>query len=444
MRIHIKRNRIINGTAAAALSLSTVTILLGTTAIAGGFAVREQSTEFQGMSFAGNAASGGGLSGMFWNPAVAAYAPAGFYSEAHYSAIFGQVGMTALAGTDAALLALPNTSGNIAKDAIVPASYMSYRASDKLVVAMGINSPFGLVTEPSNRTWAGSVFARTSEIKTYNFTPTFAYKIAPNFAIGVGVQMERIEGRLKAANSPAGTTTNAIKGDDFAFGFTAGVNWTPTHGTAIGLGYRSSINHNLQGNILNTLAGNAGMQASVNLPEIVTLSLRHALSDRLTVLSSVEWSNWSRAEKLDVVCADNTGPNALCPTNGRLITSLPLGWHDGWMFSLGGEYKRDDKLTLRSGLAYEISPIQNATERTHRVPDVDRLWTSIGATYKWSDKMAFDFAYSHIFGIGDDGIDRVDPAGRRFIGKVDSQVDIVSVSLKMKLGDTPVAHEPLK
>ncbi len=452
MRIHIKRNRIINGTAAAALGLSTMTVLLGTTAIAGGFAVREQSAEFQGMSFAGNAASGGGLSGMFWNPAVAAYAPAGFYSEAHYSAIFGRVDMTGTtfnaAGT---ALALDPNSGNIAKDAIVPASYMSYRVSDKLVAAISINSPFGLVTEPSHRNWAGSVFAQTSEIKTYNFTPTFAYKIAPNFSVGVGVQMERIEGRLKAANSPVGAAagqTNAIKADDFGFGFVAGVNWTPSHATSIGLGYRSSINHNLQGNILNTLGGNAGIQAGINLPEIVTLSLRHAASERLTVLSSVEWSHWSRVEKLDVVCADNTGPNALCPTgNGRLITSLPLGWHDGWMFSLGGEYKRDDKLTLRSGIAYEISPIQNATERTQRVPDVDRLWTSIGATYKWSDKIAFDVAYSHIFGIGDNDIDRTTLVGTapfRFIGKVDSQVDIVSASLKMKLGDTPVAYEPMK
>ncbi len=457
MRIHIKRNRIIGGTAAAAFGLSTLTALLSTTALAGGFAVREQSAEFQGMSFAGNAASGGGLSGMFWNPAVAAYAPAGFYSEAHYSAIFGHVDMTGTtfnaAGT---ALALDANSGNIAKDAIVPASYMSYRVNDKLVVALGINSPFGLVTEPSNRIWAGQAFARTSEIKTYNFTPTFAYRIAPNFSVGVGVQIERIEGRLKSAagvTAPTQDVNTVVKGDDFAFGYVAGVNWTPSHSTSIGLGYRSSINHNLQGTIQNvpTPLGfqSAGMQAGINLPEIVTLSLRHAASERLTVLSSVEWSHWSRVEKLDIVCADNTTPSVLCGStvNGKLITSLPLGWHDGWMFSVGGEWKHTDKLTLRSGIAYEISPVQDATARTQRLPDVDRLWASIGATYKWSDKIAFDVAYSHIFGIGDDGIDRTIGTGAtalRFLGSVDSQVDIVSASLKVKLGDTPVVHEPMK
>ena len=53
-----------------------------------------------------------------------------------------------------------------------------------------------------------------------------------------------------------------------------------------------------------------------------------------------------------------------------------------------------------------IPPLHSAVERTQRVPDTDRLWLSVGATYKWNDKLAFDFAYSHIFGIGDDAIDR--------------------------------------
>lgn len=158
-------------------------------ASAGGFAVREQSTEFQGMSFAGNGTSGGGLSGMFWNPAVAAYAPTGIYSEAHYAAIVGNVEMRGDTTAGGVSLGMPQNSGDTAKDAIVPSSYMSYRLNEKLVFAMSVNSPFGLVTEPANRAWAGQTFARTSEIKTYNFTPTLAYRITPTLAVGVGVQI---------------------------------------------------------------------------------------------------------------------------------------------------------------------------------------------------------------------------------------------------------------
>lgn len=433
-------------------------LALSTPAIAGGFAVREQSAEYQGSSFAGNATSGGGLSGMFWNPAVAAYAPAGMYSEAHYSGIFGHVSMTGTSSSlspaaNAAAAALPSDSGNVSKNAIVPASYMSYRIDDRWVLAMSINSPFGLATEPSNRIWSGQVFARTSEIKTYTFTPTLAYKIMPTLSVGVGVQIEHMTGVLKQASgltAPTAEQNTVIKGTDTALGFTAGVNWTPAPGTAVGLGWRSSINHNLRGEIARLGTSTAsGIQATINTPDIVSLSLRQAVTERFALLATGEWSNWSRADKLDIVCARNGAPGGFCAANGNVITTLPLAWHDGWMVALGGEYQLSDAMKLRSGVAYEISPIQNAEERTQRVPDVDRLWLSAGASYKWSEKVSFDLGYSHIFGIGDGSIERDSgtpgtASNIHFSGKVSSHADIVSASMKMKIGDIPVAYEPVK
>lgn len=433
-----------------------------TPAAAGGFAVREQSTEFQGMSFAGAGTSGGGLSGMFWNPAVAAYAPVGIYTEAHYAIIIGNSEITgdvfncAAPPVDhscplGANQGLARNSGDIAKDAIVPASYASFRLSDRLVAAISVNSPFGLVTEPENSRYAGQRFARTSEIRTYNFSPTLAYRVTPALAVGVGLQVQRIEGRLKASagNSGAAQTQNiVIQGDDLAFGFTAGIDWTPSPYTSIGLGYRSSIDTTIEGTVLRTgTAAVAAMRAGVTLPEIVTLSARHAINDRWTLLGTIEYSHWERLEKLDVVCANNSGPNAFCPTgNGRLIQSLDLGWHDGWFFSIGAEHRYSEKLTVRGGVAYELSPIQNADERTLRTPDADRIWLSLGATYKWNEKITLDFAYSHIF-VGDAPIDRTEGAGAaavRFIGSADTSVDILSGSLKIKLGDAPKPYEPLK
>ncbi len=430
-------------------SSAAVSILLASTAaFAGGFHVREQSTEFQGMSFAGNAAAGGGLSGMFWNPAIAAYAPVGVYTESHMAGIFGHVDMNgATFAANGTNLNLPPDSGNIAKIAAVPSSYMSYRLSRDLVVAVSVNSPFGLVTEPSNRFWAGQTFARTSEIKTYNVTPTLAYRIMPSLAIGVGIQVEHITGRLKNASGVTQASLNSvIEGDDTAFGFTAGISFTPTSTTSIGLGYRSSIDHTLEGSINipgSTAAGGlaasgASIKAGTTLPEIVTASFRQALTPQLSLLGTAEWMHWSRAEKLDIVCANNSGGNPVfCPAgNGQLVRSLDLGWHDSWFFSLGAEYAYSKALTLRGGMAYELSPIQNADERTLRTPDVDRIWASVGATYQWSDKMTFDLAYTHIFGLDGD-IDRVEGTGAsalRFVGSVNSSVDIVSVSMKMKLG----------
>ena len=419
-------------------------------AMAGGFAVREQSTEFQGMSFAGSAAAGGGLSGMFWNPAVAAYAPVGIYTESHYAAIIGQSEISGDASVGGVNLGLPQHSGDIAKDALVPASYASFRLSERLVAAISVNSPFGLVTEPSNRFWAGQTFARTSEIKTYNFAPTLAYRLSPTVAIGLGLQIERIEGRLKNASGLTATSPNAvIQGDDTAFGVTAGLNWTPSRDTSIGLGYRSSIDHTLEGSVsipgsgVAPAAVGSAVKAGITLPEIITLSLRQELAPRWRALGTIEYTHWDRAQKLDIVCANNVGGGnpVFCPLgNGQLVRSLDLGWHDGWFFALGAEHDYSDRLRLRAGLAYELSPIQNADERTLRVPDADRIWASVGATYRWSETISLDLAYTHVF-VDNAPIDRSE-SGVRFIGSADTSVDIVSASLKMKFGGAEPA--PLK
>ena len=396
---------------------------------AGGFAIREQSAHFQGSAFAGNAA-GGALSSMFWNPAAVGQFN-GFNTESTYSWIIPDSEITALPGSVG--LGLGAESGNIGNQAIVPSSYLSYQLSPSLVFGFSLNAPFGLATEPENRVWAGQTHARTSKIVTYNAQPVLAYRVNPTLIVAAGLQIEYTEGTLKSASGfGAGDPNVVIKGDDTALGFTAGILWQPTPGTSLGVGFRSSIDHTLEGNIREVGSPpTARIEAGIETPETVTLSLRQALTPQLTGLATVEWANWSRLESLEVICTS-------APCAGAPISTLPLGWHDGWFFALGAEYAWSPQLTLRAGGAYEISPIQNADERPARLPDSDRIWASIGATYKWSEKISLDFAYTHIFA-EDARIERAD--GGALIASTESQVDIISVGLKMKLGDDPV---PLK
>ena len=140
----------IGSVAVAALFCSTAV------ALAGGFAVREQSAEFQGMSFAGSAAMGGGIGSMFWNPAATA-TKEGFNTESNYSLIIPDAEVHTKAGTGTP--GVGNDSGNIAGLAIVPASYMTYQFKNydpNLFVGLGINSPFGLTTEPENGNYKGA------------------------------------------------------------------------------------------------------------------------------------------------------------------------------------------------------------------------------------------------------------------------------------------------
>lgn len=100
----------------------------------------------------------------------------------------------------------------------------------------------------------------------------------------------------------------------------------------------------------------------------------------------MEWANWSRFKELRITN----------DASGATIALTPQDWNDSWYFSLGAEYAYNDALTLRTGVAYEKSPVPDAT-RSVRTPDNDRYWLSVGASYKFSEKMTANFAYTHVF-----------------------------------------------
>ncbi len=416
----------------AALGSTAAVLALGggvCAAHAGSFAPHEQSTYFLGTSFAGTAA-GGVLSSMFWNPAAVGQFN-GINSDSSYSLIMPDSEVTATGG---ALYGTGSSrsSGDIGDTAILLSSYYSYQINDQFVLGLGVNAPFGLVTD-GRFDWDGAQLARESRIITYNFTPTVAYRITPGVTIGAGLQIEYMDAQLRSAiGSPFGPT-GAIKGDDVAIGFTAGILFNPAAGTAIGLGFRSKMEHDLEGTFHVTgVPVTNDISSNVDLPEIVTLSLRQDLAPDWTLLGSVEWTNWSRMSQLQVFC-ENAGPPA-CPGAGVPLETLPLNWDDGWLFSAGLEHKYNEQVTLRGGLAWEKSPIQTAEGRTVRVPDSDRFWLSAGASYQYSQWTTFDFAYSHLWGEDATTVQGTGPGGvPLLVGDVETSADIVSVGVRSKL-----------
>ena len=80
------------------------------------------------------------------------------------------------------------------------------------------------------------------------------------------------------------------------------------------------------------------------------------------------------------------------------------------------------------------------------VPDNDRTWLSAGATYKVTNALSLDIAYSHLF-INDTPINVV-PGNPSFngavtyIGTVDSHIDIVSLGLKYRWDDATSSAKP--
>lgn len=409
-----------------ALGFSALGMFGSGAAQAGGFAIREQSAQYQGLSYAGSA-SGGALSSLFWNPAATAILP-GLNTESAYTFAFPDLEVT-VESAEPDLAAFPSST-EIGRMTFSGASYGAYQLSGydpNLFVGFGFNSPFGLETKPDNPRYQGAVLGRKTKLQTYNLNPTLAYRIAPGVILGAGVQIQYADAKLKYALTSPNDPSTSFRGDDVAFGATAGILLQPAAGSSIGLGWRSQLTHDLEGDFETVGQPEKSAEAKLELPDIVTLSLTQTIAPNMRLLGTIEWTNWSRFESLRLDIA------------GAPDVTIPANWSDGWFFALGGEYDHGERLTLRAGAAYEVSPVESPQQRIITVPDADRIWLSAGASYRWSETTTVDLAYTHIF-FDDARFDRTSPAGFVLEGETENAADIVTVGLKMKWG----GEAPLK
>jgi len=391
-------------------------VTMPSAASAGAFELRQQSAAGEGSSFAGVGA-GGSLSSMFWNPATLSDVQ-GLEVEANAMGVFPIADVTVDPG-----LGFPGADeGDIAPDAFVPASYGAYRLTDRLVFGVAITSPFGLQTRyDSDSILAMNGVAGVSKLFTFNVNPAVSYQVTDWLSVGVGLQAEYLNARLSRLGLGALGLSSA-EGDDIAFGFTAGFKLRPAPGTEIGVGYRSFIEHELDGKLKTTNAGAFDVNYdNVDMPDILTFGIRQQLTDRFRLMAGGEWINWSR---FDSVAVDG-GPAPI---------ALAFHYDDGWFFSLGGEYQVSDSVTLRSGVGYEIAPIDDDV-RSFRLPDNDGLWLSAGLSYRFDERLSLDLGYSlllinstRILAAGAGG-----PAGNGpFSGAVDTQVHFVAAAVTMR------------
>ena len=69
-------------------------------------------------------------------------------------------------------------------------------------------------------------------------------------------------------------------------------------------------------------------------------------------------------------------------------------------------------------MAYETSAVENEKLRPATIPDVDRLWLSLAATYHFSKQIQFDFGATYLMGVGN--MDLWNHEGTEKIGEYDS------------------------
>ena len=441
---------------------------------ASGFALIEQSVSSMGTAYANGSAGIDDASTIFFNPASMTRLK-GKNASGGLHVVWSRVDVdadasynpdnlaNAQAGVTPPATATPvSISGEDSTDtdlvALVPHGGYSHQYSDRLWLGLTVNAPFGLKTDYDDDDWVGRYHAIKSELLTYNFNPSIAFKVSEHASIGAGISAMYADGELTNAvdvahlsalggsplpgwpapppTGPAGSSTfdseAKLTGDDWGYGFNFGILLEPNDRTRLGLHYRSQINLDIEGDIKvrgPVLNFSEDAELDLTLPESISLSGYHAINSKLALMADITWTGWSELDEIKVVRESGS----------QSVT--PYEWEDTIRVAVGASYRHNDSWLYRAGLALDETPVPEDELRSPRVPDETRVWLTLGANYRYSRNLSMDIGYAHLF-VDDpeikNGADAEDPtlpfpAGltgfHTLNAEYDAAVDMFSVQL---------------
>lgn len=436
---------------------------------AGGFATPTYGAQGWGRAFGGGSLFQNDPSAAFNNPAAMAFIDR---NVAELTVNYARINIK-YKGTEkdyagnAPQLVDPDTLAGTPNDnkggqggftAWVPTGFAVMPIGDRFAFGLSQVVPMGARTTWDSD-WIGRDFAVDTRIETVGLTGALSFKVNDQFSIGGGAIVQHTKGFVSqnidlysaAAVSPIGLQFPSgvghslirVKVDNTSVGWFGGLAWKPTDKDTLGLAYHAKIKNKLEGkyNIyadplsqsliegglpglaypgLDLKLNGANASTQLDVPANATIDWVHQFSDRFSLGASVMWTQWSSFKALTL------------KSDGNQIVSIPYNYKDAWMVSLGGDYKLTNDLTVRAGVATDQTPTRNST-RDPRIPDGDRIFTSLGFGYKVRaiPGLGIDGSYSHQFvekaKLQTHNQDRLGAA--TLDGKADAYGDVVSMAI---------------
>ena len=449
---------------AAALAL-----VLPGVASAANFQLTEQSATSLGRAHSGGAAAVDDASAVWYNPAGISNLNGseilGGYALIRFGADF-----TKTSATDA--IGQPLSGGEGGKVGKLGGPFFVYYTrplNDKWSFGFGVNAPFGLATKYDDN----SIFryqAIYSSVAVINYNPTLAWKVAPNFSLGFGIDYQQMTVKLTndvdfgaicfGQVNPVTCTALGLtpQNHDGFFstqasgtgtGWNIGALWDIDSTKRLGFAYRSKVSHNLSGNASFTNVPVAfaaqpqfmsqSVSSSFDSPRIISLSYFQQLTDQWSL--TADWSNtgWGSFNNLTINFA-----NA-----GTTPAVVDEGLSNANRYSVGADYKFNEAWTFRGGVALDKTPVPNPTapcntaanvpgctndvnaSRTARLPDDDRRWIALGASWHVNDHSQWDLGYAHLFLGGSVPFNQLNANGQdHIVGSFKADADIVALDYR--------------
>jgi long-chain fatty acid transport protein len=384
---------------------------------AGGLWLYEEATPDMGVGGAGRQAAGFDASTATGNPAAMTRLDRsqmeggflGLYVDAQFNVENATYG--------------DNDGGNAGYFSPAGTLYYVHNVSPDLKLGLGVGSYFGLGVNYSNE-WAGKYYVQSASFTTAAVNPTIGYRIAPWLSVGGGVSL--VQGKIServAVNTLAEPGDGRLKYDasDVGYGYNLGLLFELSPQTRVGVTYVSQVNldyndemrfKNLNGTILGAALDASGLlnsrlKINMNLPAQVAVGAYHAFTDRLALVGTVNWQNWSRFGQPEISVSDS-----------NTVTD-DLGYKDTYHVGLGAYYRVADPWLLMAGFGYDTSPTESSSERSPILPLGAAYRYTTGVQYDWNKDFSIGAAYTLI----DAGKAKVNQSGGPLRGDLEGDYD---------------------
>jgi long-chain fatty acid transport protein len=323
------------------------------------------------------------------NPSAIYYNPAGITQlEGHHI----QIGSLFYLGMENDFKANDGSGRHTKTDyQVLPVPQLFYTYTPKnspLSIGLGVYSPFGLALK-----WPENSGFRSAAIEgrmTYaRINPVLAYQILPSLSISAGPTFNWSDTLLRngLVNIQGLGDEFVFRGNNWSFGYNAGIRWQPHEKVAFGVTYRSSTTIDCQGYSKVNMPGvgilTSSSSAEIKYPQIVTAGISYRPTTNWNLEVNVDWADWNVVKALTF---KNT------PLGNQ---TLPLNWHSSWFYEAGvtrlfGRYY--------ASLGYFFC--ENTTSEkffTPVLPDTNLHVPSLGVGYKgehWDFGLAGQLIFS--------------------------------------------------
>jgi len=246
---------------------------------------------------------------------------------------------------------------------VVPAGSFAYLRplSDRLTVGISAQNYFGLALDWDD-SWVGRYSSVNVAVLAPQVQPTVAYKVNDWLSVGAGaaLTMGYLRDKMRVKSFPPGGDDGKLRisDSDFAVQGNFGVMLEPWEHTRIGIRYLTETDldfkdsPDVSGVNLPPVPG-AGLDLGIKMPQQVHAAIHHQWNDKLALLGSIGWEEFSRFGKIQVE-GDATGIN----------TTLDADFRDVWHFGVGAEYQYKPRWEVTAGFSLDTSM---STDRTRPI-----------------------------------------------------------------------------